>query len=75
MLRFQSRKTTVSPPAVVLADYSTATSLSFSDCMLKTVGSSYLGPRYFLIYFEISVPRHIRFAELRKRNKTITFHK
>ena len=28
-----------------------------------------------LKYFEISTPRHINFAELRKINQTITFHK
>ena len=34
------------------------------------------GPRDALKYFEISVPRHIRFAELRKKiNRTTTFHK
>ena len=39
------------------------------SCLPKcdAVDSRYLGPRDFLKYFEISVPRHIRFAKLRKK--------
>ena len=32
-------------------------------------------PRDSLKYFEISIPRHIRFAELRNKNRTTTFNK
>ena len=43
---------------------------------LNTVDSHYLGPRESLEYFEISVPRHIRFEKLRKTiNRTTTFNK
>ena len=38
-----------------------------SRLFFRTVTSCYLGPMDSLKYFEISVPRHIRFAESRKK--------
>ena len=47
-----------------------------NDCMPSTVDSLSRIPRDSLKYFEISVPRHVRFAEFRKKmNRTATFNK
>ena len=45
------------------------TKLKYSRLSLSRI------PRDSLKYFEISEPRHIRFAELRKKNRTTTFNK